>query len=592
MSFSNDSSMATPKMAEEAEKQVEYANDEVTVTAAAEEEEHFKMTPAKLLAMASFQLGYMSDVFVVSMVASTLTAINDDIGPDSSYTWMVTALVLGGAVFSPAIGRVSDIFGRRNFLLIGNVIAAVGCAVAATAHSVKTVIGASCLIGIASSMHQLAWSCLGELVPKRSRGFALGIFQLSLLPAAGFSPIIGNAMVKHASWRYVYWLPFAMDCLCLVLVFFFYHPINQYIKEENKTRLQQAMSLDWVGFFLLLSGLVLFLLGISFGGNVFPWKSVKTLAPILVGFALLVALGLWEAYMDLEYPLFPRKVLRNVRGVTMVAVGVFLLGMLYYSTSVLWPQQVTSLYTQDPLKIGWYASTVGLTGSVFGPVAGYLFRKFRHARLMLTFYVLALTVVSGAQSIVSPTSNVGSTVLTVLVGGFVSAATIVSTAMIQLGVPHEYIGIATGLAITMRSIGGSVGTTIYSSVLTSKLKHYLFQYAATPLAKAGVDPQTIPALLAALLGGSVTDSVVTSQSPEVLGIAANGIKQAYAHSFRIVYLITIAFGVLGTICVAFSSDVDHLMTGGIDIKLDEGAKLRANDDTGGGHIHRQGEEDE
>jgi hypothetical protein len=207
-------------------------------------------------------------------------------------------------------------------------------------------------------------------------------------------------MVLHASWRYAYWLPFALDILGLILVFLFYHPINQYIREKGKTRTQQAMSLDWVGFFLLASGLVLFLTGITFGGNRFPWASAGTIAPIVIGFTLLVALGFWEAYATLDYPLFPPKILRNVRGFTVNVAGVFLLGILYYSTVVLWPLQVTSLYTSEPIALGWYSSALGLAGSLFGPVAGWAFRKFGHARLLFTGFVLALAVLSGAEAVV------------------------------------------------------------------------------------------------------------------------------------------------------------------------------------------------
>jgi hypothetical protein len=45
----------------------------------------------------------------------------------------------------------------------------------------------------------------------------------------------------------------------------------RYILEEGKTRLQEARDLDWIGFFLYGTGVLLFLLGISFGDNVFAW---------------------------------------------------------------------------------------------------------------------------------------------------------------------------------------------------------------------------------------------------------------------------------------------------------------------------------
>jgi hypothetical protein len=55
------------------------------------------------------------------------------------------------------------------------------------------------------------------------------------------------------------------------MVFIFYRPQNQYIKEEGRTRLQEMADLDWIGIFLYGAGVVLFLLGISFGGSEMPW---------------------------------------------------------------------------------------------------------------------------------------------------------------------------------------------------------------------------------------------------------------------------------------------------------------------------------
>lgn len=352
----------------------------------------------------------------------------------------------------------------------------------------------------------------------------------------------------------------------LALVFFFYKPLNQYIRVEGKTQFQQFLGLDWVGNFLLVSGLVLLLVGISPGGTLFPWKSVGTIAPIIVGGLLVVALWAWEAFANLESPIFPRVIFSNFRGFTVIVAGVFLLGMLYYSTAVLWPQQVALLYTQDPINIGWYASSIGLAGSLVGPLAGWVFAKIGHARLLLTGTILILVACSGAQAIVTPTSNVASTALVAIIGGAMAAATIASTTMIQLGVSHEFIGIATGLAITMRSVGGSVGTTIYSSVLTSRFRTFLVSDAAVPLAKAGVDSESISHIIEAMLAGSTSE--LAGFSSKILGIATAGIKEAFSHALRIVYLVSIAFGVLGAVCVAFSKNVDNLMTNKVDVVLE------------------------
>ena len=120
---------------------------------------------------------------------------------------------------------------------------------------------------------------------------------------------------------------------------------------------------------------------------------------IVIGFLLLVACGFYEAYWDMVFPLFPPAVLGRVRGVTCVLVGTFLFGMLYYSTAVLWPQQVQALYTTDLLKIGWYASALGIAGIISSPIFGLLF-TFGHARDLFIFIILIGTVASGCMAIV------------------------------------------------------------------------------------------------------------------------------------------------------------------------------------------------
>jgi hypothetical protein len=78
-------------------------------------------------------------------------------------------------------------------------------------------------------------------------------------------------MIKYNTWRSAYWVALALNGTGFFLVLFFYHPQNQYILEEGKTRLGQLKSLDFTGLFLFTAGLILFLMGLSFGGVKYPW---------------------------------------------------------------------------------------------------------------------------------------------------------------------------------------------------------------------------------------------------------------------------------------------------------------------------------
>jgi len=548
-------------------------------------EDDFKFTFGMFLACLSLLTGYMAAVFCIQMVSAILTTINADIGPSTSFSWLATAQIVPVGVFGPLVGRLSDIYGRRKFLIIGNILGLIGCVMSATAQHINVAIGGGILIGTASACQQVAWAGLTEVVPRKYRSLALGIFEAGCIPPGAFGPIMGNAISKYSSWRWAYWVPFILNCLGLVMVFLFYRPKNQYIKEEGKTRLQEVKDLDWIGFALWTIALCLFLLGISFGGDLLTWKSGGTISMIVLGVVFVVILGLYEAYYPQVFPLFPPAIFRKIRGVTVVLVGTFLYGMLYYSTAILWPQQVQALYTTDLLKIGWYASALGIAGIASSPLFGWLLTKI-NSRILFIFIIVNGTIASGCMAIVSPSSSTGSTVLVALEGITVGGGMIIATAMVQLAVKHEYLGIATALAVTVRNVGGAVGQVIYVSILTGQLKENMVKYVAKPLAFAGVPVTSLPAVLGALTGTG-PESALAVLTPPQIEVAIDGVHKAFSHAFRVVYLTSIAFGVLGTITVCFCKDIRPLLTHHVDIDLDEGVKFTGGEtDTGGGHIIR------
>jgi hypothetical protein len=120
---------------------------------------------------------------------------------------------------------------------------------------------------------------------------------------------------------------------------------------------------------------------------------------IVIGLLLVVAFAFWEAYSTQIFPLFPPVILRDVRGVSLVLIGTFLYGMLYYSTAVLWPQQIQALYSTNLITIGWYASILGMVGIITSPIFGFLM-IFGHARLLLIFIIALGTVAAGCMAIV------------------------------------------------------------------------------------------------------------------------------------------------------------------------------------------------
>lgn len=124
-------------------------------------------------------------------------------------------------------------------------------------------------------------------------------------------------MLAHTApgWRTVYWYMFAYEICGLALLILFYTPpsFNTKHKHDGKERLELLRQLDYVGLVLFAVGCVCFLLGVSWGGSDYPWKSAAVIVPIVLGACHLIALGFWEAFAKLDYPILPARLFRQRR---------------------------------------------------------------------------------------------------------------------------------------------------------------------------------------------------------------------------------------------------------------------------------------
>ena len=123
-------------------------------------------------------------------------------------------------------------------------------------------------------------------------------------------------MVDHTklSWRWMYWVVTILDAVALLGILLFYKPPTFTTKHGHEiSRWAQVKQLDYIGLFLFISGFVLFLLGLSWGGSSYPWRSAAVISTIVIGAFLIVALGFWEAFAPIDFPLLPPRIFRNKR---------------------------------------------------------------------------------------------------------------------------------------------------------------------------------------------------------------------------------------------------------------------------------------
>ncbi|KAI9740901.1 MAG: hypothetical protein M1818_004507 [Claussenomyces sp. TS43310] len=530
-------------------------------------EEPFKLTFKLFLAFLSLQIGYMADVFVTGMAETDFSYINSAIGPSpNNYAWLVASVNLAGSVMNPVVARLSDVFGRKVFLLTGNLLGIVGCAMSARCKSMSVLIGAGALIGLSSAAHSLALTCIAEMVPRRSRPLAQGLFQGSLIAASAFSPLIAHAFVLNTSWRDIYWLAFAHNIAGFVFVAFFYHPEKQNITEKLEPIWERCKKFDWPGSFLYVTMLTIFACGLLFGGGKYPWISAGTMAPVFVGVALMFTFAIWEFFNSkTELALLPRPLVRKLRTFDVILATMFLSGLLN-ATAILWPEEIQILFTQKPIRMGLFGMASGLPGAIFAPLVGYVVTRGYH-RWWLIFFSIAYTIVVGAQATISPSSAASSTVLVAFTGAFYTAVFVIGIGMIQMVVRHEHLGIATGLAISLHTYGGAMDSIIVPIMLKNKLSAQVKERLPPILVRAGIPLRNLQAAIEALLGGEVTSPALAGASPLGLLEAGQVLKSCYAHAFRYVYEVSITFGILAICFAVFSKDLKKYMSPMVEVRL-------------------------
>ncbi|KAM5343822.1 hypothetical protein ACJ41O_012359 [Fusarium nematophilum] len=508
------------------------------------------------------------NAYIMTMLipAATLPVINAELGPDPNSTWITLNWTFGASLIVSIGGRLSDIFGRRYFMMTGAIISICGCLVGANGQSINQMIASGALFGVGSGFQELAYACVQEAVPNRYRIIAVGGLDVSLA-LAFTSPVVSYAFIAHQDigWRGAYWYLFSFHCVAFLMLFLFYNPPDFEMKhgEEGETRWELVKQMDWVGVFLFLVGGALFLIGVNFGGRTYPWNHPGVLAPIILGGCCFIAVGFWCAYAPLKYPLFPPKLFRRVREFDMVIVVCFVGGMLYYSMNVLWPRQSQALFIPegDIIMRGVYAIIFSCGTWFAGILVVFVCSRLHHEKWQLVGFTIVQTALIGSMASVGAEDKAQAIATVVLAATCITPPQLVSFTMLSFGLEDQRdLGVAVGLAGTFRLFGGAVATAIYTAIYSNRFNSTLPSEMTAAI--EGSDVPFSESLLRDLIKAAATNNqaayqAISGSTPDLVARAMDAAREAYVKGFSLVYLVAIAFGVLATIAAACTVSTDR-----------------------------------
>jgi MFS transporter, DHA2 family, multidrug resistance protein len=386
-------------------------------------------------------------------IAGSLSASNDEA------TWVLTSYLVANAIVLPASNWFSLKFGRKRFLLSCIVIFTVSSFACGAAPSLAILLLARIVQGAGGgALQPLSQAILLESFPPAKRGAAMAVFAFGVVVAPVLGPTLGGWLTDTYSWRYAFYINIPIGVLAILMISRFVHD-PPYISKAR------VPAFDRYGFAALVvwTGCLQVVLDKGqeddwFGATWIRWAVFF----LITSFIYFV----WHCWRDKD-TIVDLKVLKD-RNFLLGSILIFMFGVGIYSTVTVLP-----LFYQELL--GYTAFTAGIVvaprgiGSICGmPIIGYLSSKI-DPRYLLTFGFLTFgltTLYFGNVTLdISPTTLF----LPILITGFGLSFVFVPISTAAYGtLDTKQIGNASGLFNLMRNVGGSIGISIASTLLTRR----------------------------------------------------------------------------------------------------------------------------
>jgi EmrB/QacA subfamily drug resistance transporter len=361
-----------------------------------------------------------------------------------------------------------------------------------------------------------AQAIVGDIVSPRDRGKYQGLFGGVFGLSSVIGPLVGGVFVDDLTWRWIFYINIPIGAIALIVVA---------LQVPGKLR-RVHHTIDYLGAVLLSLAATALILLTSLGGTTYAWASTPIYILGVAGVALIVAFVVAERFAAepiLPLHLFKLRVF-SVTSVIGFVVGFGMFGAITYLPAFFQVVRgisptISGVYLL-PMMAGVLVVSIA-SGQVIARTGRYRFFPIVGSGVMVIgLYLLSL---------MGPSSSTVTDSLSMLVFGMgLGGVMQVLVIIVQNGVAHSELGVATSGATFFRSIGGSFGTAIFGAIFSNVLVGNLADHLHGVALPSGFSAADV--------------------TPAVLGRLPSAIRAdfiaGYAESIQTVFLIAVPIAVL------------------------------------------------
>jgi len=398
----------------------------------------------------------------MTIVGTALPKIIAEIGGMDYFDWVFTIYMLTSTITVMLVGKLSDIYGRKIFILIGIGIFTLGAFLSGLSNDIIDLILYRGIQGFGAGMiMSAAFTTVGDLFSPRERGrwqgLLGGVFGLSSL----FGPTLGGYIVDNFDWHWVFWVFLPIGIIAFVLILKLYP--SQEVKEKEPV--------DYLGSALLSVMIISLLLGFTWAGGRYDWASIEIIGLFSLTVLSLIAFIFVE--LKVKSPVLPLYLFKN-DVFTVSNIAGMLLGMGMFGTIMYVPFYVQGVQGQSATVSGLVEMVMTISMVISSIIVGNLITKTgKYKRFALIGFII-MSVGLFLNTTLEVESSLTKLLLQLVIIGIGLGMNMpVFNITVQNAVEHKFLGVATSAMQTFRQIGGTIGVAIFGSVMGSRMEEEL-----------------------------------------------------------------------------------------------------------------------